>query len=167
MKLSRTIAYGIHAALQLGQTVPGVPIPSSQLAREGNLPERFLVQILRCLVTSGVLHSTCGVAGGYYLARSPKHITLLDIIEAFDNPLAVGVPELDCMPADERNRITQALREAASAARHVLKELTLAELIRAQSSKEAAGGTTTNDSQISFIKPHEYEAQDDYSSAIR
>ena len=50
----------------------GSPTPASQLAREGRLPERFLVQILRYLVTNGVLTSACGVSGGYSLARPPR-----------------------------------------------------------------------------------------------
>ena len=87
MKLSRTVAYGVQATLQLARSNSSTPVPCSQLAAEGHMPERFLLQILRRLVTHGVLHSTRGVDGGYSLARKPEQITLLEIIEAIDGPL--------------------------------------------------------------------------------
>ncbi len=85
------------------------------------MPERFLVQILRALVTHGVLQSTCGVAGGYSLSRSPEQITLRDIVEAFDNPLECNVPALDCMRPQVRSRIVETLHEIAGAARGATK----------------------------------------------
>jgi Rrf2 family protein len=48
------------------------------------MPERFLLQILRSLVTSGILRSTRGVEGGYCLKRPPEQISLLEIIEAVE-----------------------------------------------------------------------------------
>jgi Rrf2 family protein len=145
MKLSRTIAYGVHATIHLARTAPGVPIPCSQLAREGRMPERFLVQILRCLVTRGVLKSTCGVAGGYYLSRSPAQITLRDIVEAFDNPLDFNLPALDCMPQEIRSRILVTLQSVAQAARAELQKLTVADLMRP--------GTTSSDTVCTNSKP--------------
>ncbi len=58
-----------------------------QLAKTGRMPERFLLQILLKLVTSGLLKSTRGVHGGYRLGRPTQHISILDVIEAVDGPL--------------------------------------------------------------------------------
>jgi Rrf2 family protein len=131
MKLSRTIAYGIHASIQLAQVAGGSPIPSSQLARQGGLPERFLVQILRYLVTNGVLTSACGNSGGYSLARPPAQITLRDIVESFDSPLDVCPADLACMSQRVRSPLESTLNEASQAARAKLQTLTLADLLRA------------------------------------
>src|SRR3954470_15915458 len=95
MKLSRTVAYAVQATLQLAQNKSGLPVPCSQLASEGNMPERFLLQILRHLVTHGILHSTRGVDGGYSLERKPEDISLLDVIEAIDGPLSATLPGND------------------------------------------------------------------------
>ena len=65
MKLSRTVAYAVRATLQLAQLEADGPVPCSKLANEGKMPERFLLQILRNLVTHGILRSTRGVDGGY------------------------------------------------------------------------------------------------------
>jgi len=130
MKLSRTIAYAIHAMLQLAAGERGVPIPCSQLADEGQMPERFLLQILRGLVTRGLLRSTRGVDGGYYLAHPPEQISLRDIVEAFDNPLNPSLPALEALPPEARKRIVAALHGASDAARQELAKLTMADLLR-------------------------------------
>ncbi len=92
MKLSRTVAYAVQATLQLAQAPATVPIPCSKLAHDGQMPERFLLQILRNLVTHGILQSTRGVDGGYRLERSPREISLLDVIEAIDGPMQAALP---------------------------------------------------------------------------
>jgi Rrf2 family protein len=130
MKVSRTITYAIQAMLRLAEAPAGVPIPCSQLARDGRMPERFLLQVLRSLVTKGILHSTRGVDGGYFLAKSPDQISLCNIVEAFDNPLEERMPDLNGTSATTREKVYVTLRQASSAARAELKELTLDQLIR-------------------------------------
>lgn len=130
MKLSRTIAYAIHATLQLSCGDRGVPIPCSQLATDGQMPERFLLQILRSLVTRGLLCSTRGVDGGYYLARPADQISLRDIIEAFDNPLSPALPALEALAPEVRKRILSSLHSASAAAHQELGKLTMADLMR-------------------------------------
>ena len=87
MKISRNIAYAVQATIELARAEPNCPVPCSRLAKHGNLPERYLPQVLRQLVTRGILNSTIGVDGGYCLCKSPAEITLLDIIDSFDNAL--------------------------------------------------------------------------------
>jgi Rrf2 family protein len=94
------------------------------------MPERFLLQILRCLVTHGVLDSTRGVDGGYCLARPPQDVTLRDIVEAFENPLDPNMPDLEGLERSVRERILGTLRCVSSAARRELEKLTLADLLR-------------------------------------
>jgi Rrf2 family transcriptional regulator, cysteine metabolism repressor len=131
MKVSRTIAYAIHATLKLAGGERGVPIPCSQLAGDGKMPERFLLQILRSLVTHGLLSSTRGVDGGYCLARPPEQISLRDIVESFDNPLTPSVPELEGFSPEIRKRVMTALGHASAAAHHELEKLSMADLLRA------------------------------------
>src|SRR4051812_17489914 len=89
MKLSRTITYALKAMVSLSRSAPGVPVSGRHLAELNQLPERYLHQILRRLVSQGVLLSSVGVTGGYCLSRAPKEITLLDIVDAFENPFAL------------------------------------------------------------------------------
>jgi Rrf2 family protein len=130
MKVSRTIAYAIHATLQLARGEKGVPIPCSQLAGDGQMPERFLLQILRSLVTRGILCSTRGVDGGYCLARPAEEISLRDIVESFENSTNDAVPELEGLPTETQTRITTALSHASQAAHKELERWTMADLLR-------------------------------------
>lgn len=129
MRLSRTIAYAVHATLELARSTPGVPVPCSQIARAGNLPERFLLQILRKMVNHGLLRSTRGVVGGYYLARRPDEITLREIVEAFENPLEPSAVALEALSPSPRAMVLIALRSAAAAACRELDNLTIADLL--------------------------------------
>ncbi len=129
MKLSRTVTYALQATLQLAQEPPGEPVPCSRLAAEGAMPERFLLQILRSLVTHGILQSTRGVEGGYTLDRSPEQISLLDIIEAVDGPMNTKLPFADCMPNECQTRLRDALCTIATASRSQLQDVKIAHLI--------------------------------------
>src|SRR5215471_15258008 len=109
MKLSRTAGYALVATLQLAQSDPSVPIPCSRLAAQGRMPERFLLQILRSLVTHGILHSTRGVEGGYTLQRPAEDISLLDVIEAVDGPMKSAPPMFEGLQQKLVDQLASAL----------------------------------------------------------
>jgi Rrf2 family protein len=133
MKVSRTVAYAIQATLQLARSTTGQPVPCSQLAAEGKMPERFLLQILRHLVTHGILHSTRGVDGGYSLERSPREISLLDVIEAIDGPLGPSLPSAEnTSPADYEVRLREALTRITDSVRQQLQAIKLSDLLDGQ-----------------------------------
>ena len=107
MKISRNIAYAVQATLELARAKPNCPVPCRWLAKHGNLPKRYLPLVLRQLVTHGILNSTIGVDGGYCLCKSPSEITLLDIIDSFDNALRLTVPEMRGLPRNAHRRLEQ------------------------------------------------------------
>ena len=129
MKLSRTVAYAVRATLQLANSDSMAPVPCSQLAAEGKMPERFLLQILRNLVTHGILRSTRGVDGGYSLVRPPNEISLLEVIEAIEGPLNTGEPLGEGMSADFQNRLQEALQEVTDNSRRQLEAIKLSQLL--------------------------------------
>jgi Rrf2 family protein len=128
MRLSRASAYALGAALQLGNAPTGMPIPCSQLAKHGQMPERFLLQVLRNLVNHGILVSTRGVDGGYSLARPLQDITLLQILEATEGPLVPVIPPLDAIPESSRDSLQAILRDVTAAACKRMAEVKLSAL---------------------------------------
>jgi Rrf2 family protein len=130
MKVSRTIVYAIYATLQLARESAGVPVSCSQVARVGQLPKRFLLQILRKLVNHGILRSTRGADGGYYLSRSPDQITLKDVFEACEPPYEFDLPALPGFSSAARARVISALQAMSDAGRIELGKLSVADLIR-------------------------------------
>jgi Rrf2 family protein len=130
MKLSRTVAYAVRATLQLAQNPSESPVPCSKLASEGNMPERFLLQILRNLVTHGILRSTRGVDGGYTLTRPPEEISLLDVIEAIEGPMDAGEPGGDGLPEQSHLRLHDALRQITATSRQQLESIKFSQLLQ-------------------------------------
>lgn len=94
------------------------------------MPERFLLQILRVLVTHGILRSTRGVDGGYSLTKPADQISLLEVIEAIDGPLDSESrnwsPTADASP---ESKLQDALKEVTSTARRQLESIKLSQLL--------------------------------------
>jgi Rrf2 family protein len=129
MKLSRTVAYAVQATLQLAKNETSHPVPCSTLAAEGKMPERFLLQILRNLVTHGILRSTRGVDGGYSLVKSPQDISLLEVIEAIEGPYD-AVPAANEGPEElNQDKLKDALSQVASTTRNQLEAIKLSQLL--------------------------------------
>ncbi len=137
MKLSRTVAYAVRATLQLATSDSSTPVPCSQLAANGKMPERFLLQILRNLVTHGILRSTRGVDGGYSLVRSPDQVSLLEVIEAIEGPLNTGEPATEGLTSESQNRLQNALQQVTDNSRRQLEAIKLSQLLEPPTLPEA------------------------------
>ncbi len=129
LKLSRTVTYALQATLQLAKADNGVPVPSSRLAADGGMPERFLLQVLRDLVSHGVLNSTRGVDGGYVLARDPEDISLLELIEAIDGPMGASVSSNGWLPPQVEGKLEKILGQITEVSRRELSALRIASLL--------------------------------------
>jgi Rrf2 family protein len=137
MKLSRTVVYALQATLQLAQAKPHGSVPCSRLAAEGRMPELFLLQVLRSLVTHGILGSTRGVDGGYRLERSPADISLLEVIEAIEGPLDSAIPLQQGLPEESRSKLQCAIRDVTELARRELRAVKLSHLLPKSDGRES------------------------------
>jgi Rrf2 family protein len=138
MKMSRTVSYAVNAMVTLARCEDRVPIPCSRLAAEGDMPERFLLQILRSLVTQGILRSARGVDGGYMLVRSPEEVSLLELIEAVEGPLETPLPADSALPEVSRTTLRQALTNINETTRSQLRAIKLAHLLPPPSTSNAS-----------------------------
>jgi len=86
--LSKRSKYAIKALLALADHQRGEPVRIADLAREEQIPPKFLELILLGLKNQGILQSRKGKGGGYLLARDPADIYLGQIVRMFDGPLA-------------------------------------------------------------------------------
>ena len=59
-------------------------VDANTIADEAGITQRFALKILRKLAIGDVVVSQKGANGGYRLAKSPKEITLKEIIELID-----------------------------------------------------------------------------------
>lgn len=107
--------YALRALTELGRLGGNGPVPIAELARRREIPVQFLEQLFAVLRRAGVLKSQRGVKGGYSFAREPGEITVLEIVELLDGAFGADSDGV--------------FAEAANAARAVLAETTVADVI--------------------------------------
>src|ERR1700730_18339399 len=93
MKLTRASTYALHTvAYMAGQNKKEQPVASHIIAQKRGIPERFLLKVLKPLVSAQILRSVKGPNGGYRLARPATKITVLDVVEAVGGPIPGMAP---------------------------------------------------------------------------
>jgi Rrf2 family protein len=90
MQITRQADYAVRAVLYLARLGQTERAATSQVAQEQHIPPSFLAKIISQLSIAGLLHTSRGARGGVTLAREPKEITLLEVIEAIDGPIMLN-----------------------------------------------------------------------------
>src|SRR3569833_803701 len=88
MRISQKGLYALQALTVLARRYPDEVVKIRDIAREENLPEKFLEAILRDLKRARFVNSIRGAGGGYLLKRPPEQIFLGEVIRRIDGPLA-------------------------------------------------------------------------------
>jgi Rrf2 family protein len=135
--ISRKTKYAIKALIALAEHGPEAPVRIADLAREQQIPPKFLELILLELRNQGILRSRKGKGGGYLLARDPGAIYLGQIVRMFDGPLApvpcasqtAYVPCSDC-PSEAVCGVHLAMKKVRDATAKILDGTSLAQLLR-------------------------------------
>ena len=88
MRLSLQVQYAICSVFDLAYNGQGEPVQVRVVSQRQGIPARYLEQIFRRLRRAELVLSKRGPGGGYTLARPPARITLRDVVEAVEGPLA-------------------------------------------------------------------------------
>ena len=89
MRLSSMADYAVVTMAAAARHCGGVRVSAAQLAEETGLPAPTVQKLVSRLTAAGLLRSLRGVGGGLKLARPAAAITLADIIEAVEGPIAL------------------------------------------------------------------------------
>jgi len=81
--LNQTAIYAIRAMGFLAEQEEGIPVLSSTIAHEMEIPKNFLSKILNRLVQAGTIRSIRGRRGGFVLAGPPSEIRVRDVADLF------------------------------------------------------------------------------------
>jgi len=73
----------------LAQLGPEAYVQSRDLAEREHLPNKFLEAVLLALRRGGFLESKVGSGGGYRLSRSPRDISVGDLVRRLEGRLTV------------------------------------------------------------------------------
>ncbi len=127
MQLPIKAHYATLAMLALAQKYgTGEVVPAREIAREQAIPGQFLTQILQQLRAVGLISSTRGANGGFYLEQSPERITVGEVVDAV-------CPAVNSFSTPQATRLSQVVNEVweevKSAQRGVLDPLTMADLL--------------------------------------
>src|ERR1700683_2099777 len=124
--ISKKTIYGLEAVILLAKGYESGPVLITDLAREGNIPKKFLEAILLELRKSGILNSKKGKGGGYVLAKDPQDISVGDIIRTLEGPLSEVSFDGE---TKENNEIKMILKEVRDAMSNILDKTSLADVI--------------------------------------
>ena len=130
MKISRSTGYGILPVGYLAQHQKEGIILSQDISKQYNIPLEYLLKILQQLVKSNILRSKRGPRGGFSLARPPKKITLLNVIEAVDGPMISQLDLAEYARGEKYSaRAEQVYKKALAQARSVFDKAKLSDLL--------------------------------------
>ena len=134
MRLNRAVEYGIEGLTVLARAGRERSTMLHEVSRATSISESFLSKIFQKLVRSGLVRSRRGFRGGFFLARPASQITLREVIEALQGPIAFPVVQRVSPPSQmadpaARGLLHQALERAQARVRAVLEETTVADLI--------------------------------------
>ena len=87
MIITRATEYAIRAILYMSRRPAGEIVYKKDICKAQEITPAFLTKILQPLIKDGIVGSQRGVGGGFYLAKDPSEITLLDIIKSQEGPV--------------------------------------------------------------------------------
>jgi Rrf2 family protein len=117
--LSKKTKYAIHALTYLAQKDASSPTLIVEIAKEANIPRKFLETILLDLKKNGLVGSRMGKGGGYFTRVSPSEMKLSLIIRLFNGPIAM----LPCASLNYYEKCEECTDEVTCGLRHVMAQV--------------------------------------------
>ena len=136
MQVSKTLDYAVRSLTHMGFK-PVEKFSMREISNSQHIPQNYLAKIMRKLVERGLIRSSVGPEGGYFLRRSPEDINLRDIYEAIEGELRI----IDCMDKDgpcalyENCSQLPVWDKLKVSMIKLLEETTLADLVKTSNSK--------------------------------
>jgi Rrf2 family protein len=136
VEISCKSEYAILALLEMATHYQsGEPMQIRQIAAQQNIPDRYLEQLLATLRRGGIIKSQRGSKGGYFLAREPMKITLLEILECLEGlDVQTGQVDINLRTVDS-GVIAEIWQEACQAANSVFQKYSLHDLCEKRDSR--------------------------------
>lgn len=151
MRLSSLADYAVVMMTAAARHCGGLArVNATSLAEETGVPLPTAQKLVSRLSSAGLIESTRGTGGGFRLSRPPAAITLADIIEAVEGPIAltncVDPSHHECA-LDGTCRVKPHWPVVNSAVRGALAGVTLTQLA-GQSLPASHEGRTTHDMRV-------------------
>ena len=100
MRLSHLADYAVVLMTAAARYPAGARLSATELAADTGVPLPTTQKLLGQLAGAGLFSSARGAAGGFALARPANEISLADIVEAVEGPIAMTVCAAHDGPSD-------------------------------------------------------------------
>ena len=125
MKLQQNTLLALYSALEFAAD-PARVLSAAEIAVKYRASPHHLAKVLRRLGRAGLLHAARGAGGGYRFAGNPKRITLMDVIELFED---IGAPRKRSR-RDEERALDEILAEVDETAKATFRSVTLDTMLK-------------------------------------
>jgi len=99
MKLQKSTCLALYSVLEAASN-PDRQIAAAEIAEKYGVSPHHLAKVLRELGRAGIVESARGVGGGYRFSGNAKRLTLMDVIEIFEN-ISARSPEEEGEPVTD------------------------------------------------------------------
>jgi Rrf2 family protein len=132
MQITRSGEYGLRGLLFLAKQPPEKVTLVSEISKDQKIPETFLAKIFQRLSKAGLLRSTRGAKGGFSLGKPANEITMKEIVEAIEGPIALNRCLLRQGECDEEKAcsLRQVWEKAQQGFVEILDRTTIEDLVR-------------------------------------
>lgn len=89
LRLSKKADYALMAMKHVALRADAGASSAREIAEQYGIPVELMAKVLQRLARKGLLSSHQGTRGGYHLARPATMISVAQVIEAIDGPVAV------------------------------------------------------------------------------
>ena len=132
MRLTTRSEYALLALIHLARQPKGEYVSVPSIAESRDIPAKFLEQILLTLKRARYVRSQRGQRGGYTLARTPREITVAEVIRLFDGALAptesVSRYFYEPTPVERERKLLRVFREIRDHVARKLESTTIADV---------------------------------------
>jgi len=90
MQITRASEYAIRAVLFMARSPYRDVVLKKDICRTQDITPAFLTKIFQPMIKHGIIGSQRGVGGGFFLARRPEEISLLDVIRAQEGEILLN-----------------------------------------------------------------------------
>lgn len=139
MRLQTNTSLALFSVLEFARD-PSRHIPASEIADKYGVSPHHLAKVLAELARAGMLESVRGVGGGYRFVANPKRVTLMDVIQLFEDLSPTVAARSDGGGAEVERALAAVLSEIDELAKATFSSITLATMLRIVDRQQAEAG---------------------------
>lgn len=135
MRLQKNTALALYSVLEFASD-PERHVPAAEIAEKYGVSSHHLAKVLAELARSGVVESVRGAGGGYRFAGNARRLTLMDIIQMFEEIAPQASERGATTPVDAA--LGAVLAEIDENAKATFSSITLATMLQLVARQQAA-----------------------------